>query len=69
MAVAIYGVALFVFVTAPFFLSFFSIKVALSVLSFGMSLFQEVEDNYPENLPDFYDVQVLFSFLCFVVQM
>jgi len=27
-----------------------------------MSLFQEVEDNYPENLPDFYDVQVLFLF-------
>ena len=40
-----------------------------SVLSFGWdfatSLFLEVEDNYPENLPDFYDVQVLFLFLCF----
>lgn len=62
---AIYGVALFVLVTAPFFfLSSPSSLLFISViiwLRFCHVTFQEVEDNYPKNLPDFCDVHVPFS--------
>jgi len=65
-AAAIYGAAFFCFCYgAVFFLSSPS-SLHRSVLlfdgDFATSLFLEVKDNYPENLLDFYYVQVLFYF-------